>query len=31
MAPEPVIDILHSAADGVGESLRWIEEDHALL
>jgi sugar lactone lactonase YvrE len=28
---EPVIHILHSAADGVGESLRWIEEDHALL
>lgn len=31
MATEPVIDIVHRAADGVGESLRWIEEDHALL
>jgi sugar lactone lactonase YvrE len=31
MATEPVIDILHRADDGVGESLRWIEEDHALL
>jgi sugar lactone lactonase YvrE len=27
----PVIHILHRADDGVGESLRWIEEDHALL
>ena len=26
-----LIDIVHRAADGVGESLRWIEEDHALL
>jgi sugar lactone lactonase YvrE len=31
MATESVIVILHRAADGVGESLRWIEEDHALL
>jgi sugar lactone lactonase YvrE len=31
MATEAVIEILHRAADGVGESLRWIEEDHALL
>ena len=31
MATESVIDIVHRAADGVGESLRWIEEDHALL
>ena len=31
MPTEPVIEILHRAADGVGESLRWIDEDGALL
>lgn len=31
MAREPIIEVLFRAENGVGESLRWIAEDGALL